>query len=247
MQLRLSPYFESSIDKLPARYEDNPEQYDLLINIFGTHYFEIAKFGGYLYQKTIIENNYLEQSRKEEISANLKLSFDGFFKLGVNMNAEYNQVTEESKKKFSSNTQKNFYNYGGTTKFSTDPDKNYIGKWWSTINKDPWLFGGQLRPIENLVRNATIKREVAKAALLKRIRSYLTDFQNSIKMTPVELNEESKKMLTEIDQYLNNNPSWDARDVLSHGKDIKKLFDRMRIYYDEIKMKAEHSGQGYNA
>mgnify|MGYP000064723936 CR=1 FL=1 len=87
----------------------------MFISLFGTHYYQIGKFGGYLYQKSVIDNSYLEGTRKEEISANLKLSFDSFFKLGLKANAEIELVTEDSKKRFSSNTQRHYYNYGGTS------------------------------------------------------------------------------------------------------------------------------------
>ena len=74
-KLRLSEHFRELLDKLPAKYSDNKPAYDSFVAKFGTHYFEMANFGGFMYQRTVIDNQFTESTSEKEIGLNLKASF----------------------------------------------------------------------------------------------------------------------------------------------------------------------------
>ncbi|KAI2806882.1 hypothetical protein BLOT_008841 [Blomia tropicalis] len=222
--LHTSPYFESWVESLPSSYEKDPLMYDEFVDTFGTHYFDIAKFGGYLYQKTIIENSYVKDTNEKEVEANLKLSFKAFAGIKTSIGGEIEDTTKESKERFSRNTENNFYYYGGVSKFTTDEDENYMAKWWDTVNEDPWLFGGQIRPIEWLIKDAAKQNETRKAVVLKMVRAYRNDFVEANLISRKNFNSEIRSLLTQIDEYLNS-PKVDLHSIKQREAAIKQLFD----------------------
>ena len=72
----LSDKFRAALDALPAKYADNATAYDAFVTRFGTHYFEMAKFGGFMYQQTTIDNEFVKSSDEREITLNMKASFE---------------------------------------------------------------------------------------------------------------------------------------------------------------------------
>lgn len=218
--------FRKYLDEFPLRYEDNPELYQKFIDSFGTHYFESAKFGGYLYQKTIIENSYLYKSNMKDISVNVKAKLSTFFvtaSVGVDVQKSSSSVNEE----FSSNSESHFSHFGGKVDLTNFQEEGAFAKWVDSVYKDPWLFAGKLEPIENLIANLTLRSQVKKAISVYRAKAFLADFRNTIYLGQVKLPGEDLKYLATIEQYLYN-PKAGQYDLDKIGKDISDLFERVQ-------------------
>jgi len=153
--MKLSLNFRNYIhQRLIGKFEDDPEQYYEFIHMFGTHYFEVALLGGYLHQKTIIKNNYYYRMNGQKVETFAKLTFFETLNVSGGHNSGKSSIDEE----YRSNTQQTLYYYGGLTNLFDQKDGNHLIKWADSVHKDPWLFGGQLVPIENLISNVTIKK-----------------------------------------------------------------------------------------
>lgn len=223
--LQLNSKFTEMLDSLPVQYETAPEKYDAFLETFGTHYFGSAKYGGILYQKTIIENNFIYAKTERNITNSMKLSFFGKIAASRETDVDYKEITEE----FKENTEINFYYYGGNIDLSKIKDPTYLHDWQAAVIHDPWLFGGQLMPIETLVQNETLQGEVKKASSVKRARAFLKDFRETLLVGRITLSEEQLQRLATIDNYLTH-PK-DQKEGLSELSqmegEIEDLFEKV--------------------
>ena len=64
-----------------------------------------------------------------------------------------------------------FRYYGGSLDLL---DKKGIKEWMPTVIKDPWLFRGNLKPIYELISNATKKTNMKLAVQVHLDKAYLT-------------------------------------------------------------------------
>ena len=113
-KLQLSAHFVETLEALPSNYSVDPVAYGAFVRTFGTHYWFMARFGGFMYENTAIDSGYQEVTNSRELEANLKLSFKKF--ISVDASTEMSQTTEESRKEFQKNSETSFYYYGGEGK-----------------------------------------------------------------------------------------------------------------------------------
>jgi hypothetical protein len=172
-ELKADPYFTEFVEKfLPEKYETNPAKYQEFVDTFGTHYFDSGFFGGFL-QQTIEMNSYMNLKMSEqEIKVNAEASFLTLVKLNGGYSGENKKVSEE----FVKNTQTDASYYGGKSNLMK---AGGWADWWETVPRDPWLFGGNLKPIENLI-NGTKKAQVSEAVRIKLDKAFLNDMKNSL-------------------------------------------------------------------
>jgi len=238
--MKLSNTFLDMLLDLPDAYEDDSIKYDEFINTFGTHYFGSAKFGGYLYQKTIITNSYLFQTSEKDVKVNVKTKFDTFFVSGsASVNVEKNSKSVDEN--FDQNSETHFHYFGGKTNIMNQTNNEHVRQWLDTVNKDPWLVGGQLTPIEEIITNEKIKSQVKKAISIKRARAFMVDFKDTLKLGKIVLPEKDLKLIADIDAYLKN-PKFKLQDPDEIGQSIENLFDKVeeiRGKFFDIRLKSD--------
>jgi len=222
-EMLLSHNFQNYINKrLTGKFEDDPDVYYDFIRTFGTHYFESALFGGYLHQRTTIKNNYLRTMESQQIKAHLEVKFLWF----VTASADYNSTKTKIDENIEANSENDFYYYGGITDLFNRNESDRLKKWSDTIHRDPWLFGGQLMPVSNLISNATIRAEVKKAVSFVFAKAFLHDFKSIVSLTHYQLSTEDRNLLGKIEYDLNN-PKPDA-DVTKADKEIETMLRKVK-------------------
>lgn len=112
------------------KYEENPTLYDGFIDDYGTHYWSSAIFGGYLYLRTVIDDQYLMNSDQKNITAELEASF--MEKLKLKTEAEH--VTSTVSDSFKKNSESKFAFFGGTVPANISDAEKPTG-WVSCKNK----------------------------------------------------------------------------------------------------------------
>jgi len=203
--------------------------YDQFVENFGTHYFEMGIFGGYLYQKTFIEDSYMMSSDEHEVTANLEASFGGMVKATAEAEESRKKVSESFKK----NSQTQFFFYGGTpVTISQDDPSGFMEQWVPTVNRDPWLFAGKVKPIENLIANDFARGELQKAISLKRARAYLAEIKYAVSIGRIPLDAQARAELNQIDQMLNTSGSKDIGSVVRNLDKINDMITSFRSKFE---------------
>lgn len=185
VQMDFRPYFNmkpnenfvSFVTKvLPAKYEEGADKYAEFLDTFGTHYFESGVFGGYLLQQTSIEDSYAYQTTDKDISATLQAGYLAM----VSGKVAVDQSTSVKKDNFNEFTRTSHYYYGGQTNLVGKFNAEQFAQWSASVPKDPWLFGGRLKPIENLITDETVKAQVKTAVYVKKTRAYLEELKQTL-------------------------------------------------------------------
>ncbi|XP_059159772.1 perivitellin-2 67 kDa subunit-like [Physella acuta] len=165
--LELDSYPKEYVDKkLNVTFESNPDIYYKFIEIYGTHYWSRANFGGYVKMVCETTKEYFESSTQTEIEANAQATFV------VMVGGGGGTGKGSASQSYTSNTKTSIKFYGG------DPNvlaKDGFAKWQPTVDSDPWLFSGRLKPISDLFKNATKKAEMVKAVKNYLIKNYILE------------------------------------------------------------------------
>ena len=220
--LGLNNNAQKVLDMLPDSFNENPELYYFFITNFGTHYFAKAKFGGYLRDYYETNSNYYSKKTVTYLKAQAKASF--LEKLSGKGKAGYIGTVSTVEEEFTKNTFSLFMNYGGAT---NSLEENGLAEWQLTVQSNPWLFGGSLMPIHDLI-NDTTKRDSMKQAVdahmdkafLGELQSLLKSFEHKLDLKTLEekLDEQLQKVIpdhdavtqlgNEIEDVLITPPSW---------------------------------------
>lgn len=213
-QVKANKNFLDFVAKLEStKYEDSQEQYKEFLDTFGTHYFEMGMFGGYLLQRTEIDSKYMYEANEKDINVNLEAGFMEMVSGKFDINKQY----LDSKAKFDVSTSTSDYYYGGQTDLAVVLNKEQFAKWWESVPSDPWLFGGRVKPIEYLIESENVKKEMKKAVYVKLANAYLQEAKDSLKLTRSGDNE-----LKEIEE-LSNQVVPNEEKV----KELKKKVDQL--------------------
>lgn len=214
---------------LPATYEEAPRMYDAFLDTFGTHFYQSGKFGGYLNQKTFISNSYLYASTEHSLQANLKANYLRLVKGSIGVDVNATSISNA----FMMNTEIHHRYYGGHRGPRSAPETVNLHEWERAVLQDPWLVGGQLVPIESLIQNETLQREVKKAVLVKLTRATLGDIRESLHLGRITLPAEELSLLHEIEEYFKyeeylDNAKESAFEVAMFNGNIEKLFTTVK-------------------
>ncbi|CAG2172914.1 unnamed protein product, partial [Oppiella nova] len=162
----------------------NPAKYQEFVDTFGTHYFDSAFFGGFVQQSIELSSNLNLKMSEKDIKVNAEASFLSVVKIKGGYSGEDKNVTQE----FKQNSEVFTAFYGG--KANLLKDNNSWAQWWETVPRDPWLFGGNLKPIDNLIEGAK-KPQVAEAVRVKLDKSFLEETKQELilfkKFSPVSV------------------------------------------------------------
>ncbi|XP_059150018.1 perivitellin-2 67 kDa subunit-like [Physella acuta] len=143
--LELDNFAKIYIDKsLTGTFETNQAAYNKFIAAYGTHYFYTANFGGFVRMLFETTKEYFMARSEEQIEASAKASY-----MMLAVNAGGSSGSSYVDEMFRSNSKTTIKYYGGDTNLLNSQDG--FSKWQPTVEKDPWLFSGKLKPISDLI------------------------------------------------------------------------------------------------
>ena len=164
--LGLNHYGQIFVDNLPENFTESPSDYYDFISVFGTHYFGKGKFGGYI-------RNYFETSSEYYLTHSehdIQVQATGSFFNLLKADGGYDGSTFEVDEEFSKNTNSFVIYYGGDTNLL---QADGLPKWQPTVPENPWIFGGSLIPIYEMI-NVTKKQDSMKQAVQAHLdKAYL--------------------------------------------------------------------------
>lgn len=216
--LPLKEKFTEMLRTLTTTYENAPRQYDAFLDSFGTHYFERALFGGYIYQKAIIENSYLYASTEQAIQANLNANYMRLLKGSLAVDLNLSSINQE----FTSKTRVHQIYFGGHYDQINATENANNAEWRKAVIQNPWLVGGRLIPIESLIANATLQREVKKAVMVRLTRAAIEDLRKSVLLGRISLPAKHMSLLHRIEKFFEYE---EYRDNSKDGADTVELFN----------------------
>ncbi|XP_059154878.1 perivitellin-2 67 kDa subunit-like [Physella acuta] len=174
-KLELDSNTQNFIDNmLTGTYESNQQAYDTFVEEYGTHYFATGNFGGYVRMFFEVTQEYFSSRNEVDIETNAKASYAHMISVSVGVSTSNVKIDES----FKSGTKNTVKYYGGDTNYLNIQDG--FSKWLPTVENDPWLFSGHLKPISNLIRNSTKKSSVIQAVERHLIRNYLDELQSLV-------------------------------------------------------------------
>ncbi|XP_059154870.1 perivitellin-2 67 kDa subunit-like [Physella acuta] len=159
---------------LTGTYESNQQAYDTFVKEYGTHYFATGNFGGYVRMIFEATQEYFSSSSEVDIETNAKASYAHMITVSTGVSTSSAKIDES----FKSGTKNTVKYYGGNTNYLNSQDG--FSRWLPTVENDPWLFSGNLKPISDLIRNSTKKSSVIQAVERHLIRNYLDELQSLV-------------------------------------------------------------------
>ncbi|XP_059159764.1 perivitellin-2 67 kDa subunit-like [Physella acuta] len=169
LQLDAAP--QKYIDtNLTGSFESNPDAYYKFIKTYGTHYFSRGNFGGYIKMVCETKSDYFATTSETSIETNAQASYN-------EMIAQAGTSTPLSSKvdsTYKNNTKTSIKFYGGDTALIA---KEGLGKWQPSVEDNPWLYSGKLKPISDLIKNATKKAEMIKAVEFYMLKNQLDSLE----------------------------------------------------------------------
>ncbi|XP_059159707.1 perivitellin-2 67 kDa subunit-like [Physella acuta] len=144
-------------------YDNNPDAYIKFIERYGTHYFTTAKFGGCIRVMFEITKDYF-YSNENEVDINVKTTYDHL------LGEKQGSIDE----KFTKSSVQTVKYYGGDVDILS---KVGFRNWQPSVEKNPWLFSGTVKPISNLINNQTIQDSMIKAVKIYEMKSFLNDLR----------------------------------------------------------------------
>ncbi|XP_059172761.1 perivitellin-2 67 kDa subunit-like [Physella acuta] len=173
-KLGLDSFAQEYVDTtLTGTFESNPTAYNKFIDTYGTHYFTSAKFGGFIRMVFETSKEYAMTKTESEIEANAKASYMKMVSVSVGHTSSNGNVDE----KFTSNSKTTMKYYGGDTNVLSSDG---LSKWQPTVESDPWLFSGKLKPISDLIKDETKKSSMIRAVKNHLLRAYIGELQSLI-------------------------------------------------------------------
>ncbi|XP_059142063.1 perivitellin-2 67 kDa subunit-like [Physella acuta] len=199
--LELDRFAQIYIDRmLTGTFASNPIAYNRFINEFGTHYFSSANFGGFIWMLFETNTDYFYSQTEREIQRNAKASFLKIISLRGGTVTGSTTVDQ----RFESSTTQTVKYYGGDTNLLT---QSGFQRWQPSVDLDPWLFSGQLKPISDLISDETKRTSMETAVRNYVLRSYLNELIRLIaaakrKSDDAVLNRGNERVTTMLNKAL---------------------------------------------
>ena len=65
--------FVSMVENLPDTFSQDPDKYKAFLDRFGTHYFEMGKFGGVMRMTSDITSTFITKSNSTSVGVDVKV------------------------------------------------------------------------------------------------------------------------------------------------------------------------------
>ncbi|GFR97739.1 perivitellin-2 67 kDa subunit [Elysia marginata] len=171
-QLRVNPQVEQFLETFVGNstYESNPELYKRFIELYGTHYFSVANFGGHVRSLYETNMNYFFSHTDEQVKNNARLSF----MFWASAEGKNEKKLSDSQSQYDSESKQIVRFYGGSANLLS---ANGLQTWQPTVAANPWLFSGKVKPISDLLHNVTHKNNMEKAIRQHILQAYLAELR----------------------------------------------------------------------
>jgi len=117
-----------------------------------------------------IAQSYRKSTSDEEVKVNTQASFLGILKVHGAYDGEVNTVTEAFRE--AAHAAERYY--GGVENLF---DVEGFSKWWQTIFQNPWLYGGTLLPITNILADGPRKSALTTGTQVYVLKAYLQELE----------------------------------------------------------------------
>ncbi|XP_059159798.1 perivitellin-2 67 kDa subunit-like [Physella acuta] len=123
----------------------------------------------------VFETNtaYFNSKSESEIEANAKASYMKMVSVSVGVSSSSGNVDES----FTSNTKSSIKYYGGDLNVLASGG---LSKWQPTVEGDPWLFTGKLKPISDLIKDPAKRLSMERAVKKHLLQAYITEQETLI-------------------------------------------------------------------
>lgn len=133
---------------------------------------------------------------------------------------------------FTNHSENHFYYYGGNSELSSANDS--LSRWAvcpslsrGQCTARPWVFSGQLVPIEVLITDETIQAQVTRAKLFRQARLQLEDIRDTIGLSRVSIPEDDLVTLKLAQQYLDTPNKTSNGDLIQMAGKITTVDDKV--------------------
>jgi hypothetical protein len=184
------------MDHLPDTYAADANAYQKFVSEFGTHYLQIARFGGVMRVESDTTKDYALSHTAKTIELQAGIAYMNI--LGAEGGHTQGQQPQDAV--YHTNTVTQAFYYGGTA----DPTKHgasVFQNWIVSAEKDPWIFGGQMESIVNFLPNGPKKTAVQTAIAVKLDWAYLDELTHSLnilKLNPLVNQEGANDLLEQV-------------------------------------------------
>jgi len=160
---------------LPDTYQQNPAKYDEFLTTFGSHFFSTGYFGGFLTTKIEITESLSERMKDNQIQAQADATFLSLIKVHGGYTGTTAVVSEDFKK----NSHIHEAYYGGDANLMSSGAGAYA-RWWTTVPRNPWLFGGKLLSITELLPASNKRNAISQAIGIRLDKAYIEELIRTI-------------------------------------------------------------------
>ena len=207
-------------EELTGRYEDNPAKFLEFIGNYGTHYFRSGLYGGIFNFISTIDARVKEDMTEQQILHNMQLHYGNILaRKGV-------KGLEKHDLQISKDLIATSQAYYGGDAFLLDI--NSYESWTSTVARNPWLLGGNVAPITELIRNDSIRAQVTKAIDVYTKMAYIQEshriLETHLKRHPTKATKLGPMMgkIHKIRQSFGSNPE-EVDNLISELDNVKIL------------------------
>jgi len=156
VNLQVAPHIEDYIEEyLNKPFLDNPKPYRDFINVWGTHFFHIANFGGLIRVLLEMDSSFAEKQTQNTIGVEANGIIEEY-KLEGGYKSEYKSLNSEFERHTSVTTRVLGGEFG-------DFVSGGFKDWQPTVATKPWLYNGKLLSIHHLFKDQKKGREMEKA------------------------------------------------------------------------------------
>ncbi|KAI8794351.1 perivitellin-2 67 kDa subunit [Biomphalaria glabrata] len=208
-------YAQKFVDNfLTGTFEANPSGYNRFITNFGTHYFTRGNFGGFIRDVIETRSDYFYSRSDREVESNAKASFLNV----MSVTGSFGSSSQRVDQNFTNASTHIVRYYGGNTNLLA---QNGVSEWQTTVDLDPWLFSGELKPISDLISDETKKQSMERAVENYVLKSYLGELERIVASARSKANDPVLNGLEARVIKMKNVPVLNLEDVETLSGDIQ--------------------------
>ena len=222
--VELSSRVKAKVYNLSSNTIENYERYEKFFMEYGTHYWAVAKFGGYLQTKYTAQREFLNSFSETDLTLQAEFLFSRKFHLNLLPYFENNPRFSHAEETFLSTNETSYK--GGEFDLLNDCD---ISEWEKTVPLKPAVVGGSLQPIYELIYDDEQKKKDFKQAYkIYLIKNDLKDLREILECFS-KFYKKNKKDLSIIDKLTKQLHVEDNREP-PNWKNLKSTQDLVKFH-----------------
>ena len=175
-ELQLSAIVQKYLDNIDKDFDSDTEGYKRFIATFGTHFFSSVRFGPLVQNMFTIDRSLQNMYDRSQIETFSVESFSRWF--DETLLKRHPEVTAAGDQ-FDTLSTRTYEVFGGRTELLARGETN---EWFTTALDSPWVYGGQLVPIYDLISDERQKESVRKAVEAHLDRASVEDIESRLKV-----------------------------------------------------------------